>query len=142
MCLTAPIIWKGYKRANLLQIPFWILWESSLKNFETAMPDSVWRSGRNFCRVRALCRGGLSIALSSETAAHTVMTTLAEGENLTTIELKNNFLSMVSKGLLIAESTVYKRGRQIVIVDFFVRSDQGKEISKSSAAMMVIPSLK
>ncbi len=70
------------------------------------------------------------------------MTTLAEGENLTTIELKNNFLSMVSKGLLIAESTVYKRGRQIVIVDFFVRSDQGKEISKSSAAMMVIPSLK
>ncbi len=86
--------------------------------------------------------GGLSIALSSETAAHTVMTTLAEGENLTTIELKNNFLSMVSKGFLIAESTVYKRGRQIVIVDFFVRSDQGKEISKSSAAIMVIPSLK
>ncbi len=85
-----------------------------------------------------ILQGGLSISLSSETAAHAVMTTLAPGENLTTIELKNNFLSMASEGRLIAEATVFKRGRILVIVDCIVRDDRGKDISRSSATLMVI----
>ena len=86
-----------------------------------------------------IMQGGLGIALSSEAAAHAVMSTLEPGENLTTIELKNNFLSMASKGRLIAEATVYKRGRTLVIVDCIVKDDTGKDISRSSATLMVIP---
>jgi len=85
-----------------------------------------------------IMQGGLSIALSSETAAHAVMTTLGAGENLTTIELKNNFLSMASQGRLTAEATVFKRGRRLVIVDCIVRDDQGRDISRSSATIMVL----
>lgn len=91
-----------------------------------------------FLQGAGIMQGGLSIAFSSETAAHAVMTTLAPGENLTTIELKNNFLSMASQGRLIAEATVFKRGRRLVIVDCTVRDDQGKDISRSSATIMVI----
>ena len=91
-----------------------------------------------FLQGAGIMQGGLSIAFSSETAAHAVMTTLAPGENLTTIELKNNFLSMGSRGRLIAEATVFKRGRRLVIVDCIVRDDQGKDISRSSATIMVI----
>lgn len=83
-------------------------------------------------------QGGLSIALSSETAAHAVMTTLAPGENVTTVELKNNFLSMASQGRLTAEATVFKRGRTLVIVDCIVRNDQGRDVSRSSATLMII----
>ena len=83
-------------------------------------------------------QGGLSVAFSSETAAHAVMTTLAPGENMATIELKNNFLSIARKGRLIAEATVFKRGRSLVIVDTMVRDDQGKNISRSSATIMII----
>ena len=83
-------------------------------------------------------QGGLSIAFSSETAAHAVMSTLAPGEGLTTIELKNNFLSMASKGRLTAEATVFKRGRTLVIVDCIVRDDNGKKISRSSATLLVL----
>lgn len=83
-------------------------------------------------------QGGLSIALSSETAAHAAMTTLSPGEAVTTIELKNNFLSMASKGRLVAESTVFKRGRTLIIVDSIVRDEQGKNISRSSATLLVI----
>ncbi|WP_320172035.1 PaaI family thioesterase [Maridesulfovibrio sp.] len=83
-------------------------------------------------------QGGLSIAFSSETAAHAAMTTLSPGENVTTIELKNNFLSMASKGKLTAEATVFKRGRTLIIVDCIVRNDQGKPVSRSSATLMVI----
>lgn len=90
-----------------------------------------------FLQGAGIIQGGISIALSSETAAHAVMTTLSEGETLTTIELKNNFLSMASKGRLTAEARVYKRGRRLVIVDALVRDDQGREISRSSATLMV-----
>ena len=91
-----------------------------------------------FLQGAGILQGGLSIALSSETAAHAVMTTLAPGENLTTIELKNNFLSMAAKGRVIAEATVFKRGRNLVIVDCMVRDDRGKDLSRSSATLMVI----
>lgn len=95
-----------------------------------------------FLQGAGIMQGGLSIALSSEAAAHAVMTTLAPGENLTTIELKNNFLSMARDGRLIAEASVYKRGHTLVIVDCLVRDDRGKEISRSSATLMVIPEKK
>ena len=101
------------------------------------MPGSAWSSSPSSCKEREFSRG-LSIALSSETAAHAVMTTLAPGENLTTIEVKNSFLSMASEGCLIAEAMVFKRGRVLVIVDCMVRDDRGKDISRSSATLMVI----
>ncbi|WP_415715046.1 PaaI family thioesterase [Maridesulfovibrio sp.] len=91
-----------------------------------------------FLQGAANIQGGLSVALSSETAAHAVMTTLNPGEDMVTVELKNNFLSPASKGRLIAESTVFKRGRTLVIVDSIVRDDQGKDISRSSATLMVL----
>ncbi|WP_319763737.1 PaaI family thioesterase [Maridesulfovibrio sp.] len=83
-------------------------------------------------------QGGLSIALSSEAAAHAVMTTLAPGEDMVTVELKNNFLAPASKGMLTAESTVFKRGRTLIIVDSVVRDDQGRMVSRSSATLMVL----
>ena len=93
-----------------------------------------------FLQGAGIMQGGLGIALSSEAAAHAVMSTLAPGENLTTIELKNNFLSMASKHRrLTAEATVFKRGRALVFVDTTVKDDTGKYISKSSATLMVIP---
>ncbi|WP_320006553.1 PaaI family thioesterase [Maridesulfovibrio sp.] len=83
-------------------------------------------------------QGGLSIALSSETAAHAVMTTLNSGEDMVTVELKNNFLATASKGRLTAEATVFKRGRTLIIVDTVVRDDHAKDISRSSATLMVL----
>jgi len=91
-----------------------------------------------FLQGAGIMQGGLSIALSSETAAHAVMTTLSPGENLTTIELKNNFLSMARKGRLTAESTVFKRGRVLVVVDSIVKDEKGNAISRSTATLMII----
>ncbi len=83
-------------------------------------------------------QGGLVVAFSSETVAHAVMTTLEPGENITTLELKSNFLSPASKGRLTAEATIFKRGRRIIIVDCLVRDDQRRDISRSSSTLMVL----
>ncbi|MDA8403863.1 MAG: PaaI family thioesterase [Desulfobacteraceae bacterium] len=91
-----------------------------------------------FIQGAGIMQGGLSVAFSSETVAHAVMTTLEPGENVTTIELKNNFLSQASKGRLIAEATIFKRGRRVIIVDCIVRDDQGRDISRSTSSLMVL----
>ncbi len=91
-----------------------------------------------FIQGAGIMQGGLGIAFSSETVAHAVMTTLSPGENITTIELKNNFLSQVAKGRLTAEATVFKRGRRIIIVDCIVTDDRGKVVSRSSSSLMVL----
>ena len=91
-----------------------------------------------FIQGAGIMQGGLSVAFSSETVAHAVMTTLKPGENVTTLELKNNFLSQAGSGRLTAEATVFKRGRRIVVADCLVRDDQGRDISRSSSTLMVI----
>ena len=91
-----------------------------------------------FLQEAGVVQGGLYVALSDETAAHAAMTTLSPGETVTTIELKNNFLSMASEGRLTAEATVFKRGRRLIIVDTIVRNEKGKNISRNSATFMVI----
>jgi acyl-CoA thioesterase len=91
-----------------------------------------------FIQGAGIMQGGLGVAFSSETVAHAVMTTLEPGENVTTLELKTNFLSQASNGKLVAEATVFKRGRRIIIVDCLVRDDRGKDISRSSSTLMVL----
>ncbi len=91
-----------------------------------------------FMQGAGIMQGGLSVALASETAAHAVMSTLAPGENITTIELKNNFLAPPGKGHLTAEATVFRRGRSIIIADCLVTNDQGRQVSRSSSTFMVI----
>lgn len=91
-----------------------------------------------FIQGAGIMQGGLGIAFSSETVAHAVMTTLSPGENITTIELKNNFLSQVAEGRLMAEATVFKRGRRIIIVDCMVTDDRGRVVSRSSSSLMVL----
>ncbi len=91
-----------------------------------------------FLQGAGIMQGGLSIAFSSEVAAHAAMTLLKPGESVTTIELKNNFLSMAAEGKLVAEATVFKKGRQLIIVDTVVSDKDGRKISRSSATMMII----
>ena len=91
-----------------------------------------------FIQGAGIMQGGLSVAFASETVAHAVMTLLKPEENITTIELKNNFLSQAAAGRLTAEATVFKQGRRIIIVDCMVRDDQGKDISRSTSTLMKV----
>lgn len=90
-----------------------------------------------FLQGAGIMQGGLSVAFSSEVVAHAVMTTLEAGENIATIELKNNFLSPVKEGRLTAEASVFKRGRNIAIVDCTVKDDKGRTVSRSSSSILV-----
>jgi len=91
-----------------------------------------------FLQGAGIMQGGIGIAFSSETVAHAVMTTLEPGDNITTLELKNNFISPAVTGRLTAEATVFKRGSRIIIADCIVKDEKGQDISRSTSTLMVL----
>jgi len=82
--------------------------------------------------------GGLIVALADEAIAHAVMPQLSDQEGLTTIELKSNFLAGVQEGELIAEATVFKKGRSLVVGDCLVTDNKEKNVCRVSATFLIL----
>lgn len=78
------------------------------------------------------------VALADETIAHAIMSVLKENEGLTTVELKSNFLAPVTRGDLIAEATVFKKGRSIIIGDCLIKDDQDRSVIRCTATFLVV----
>lgn len=93
---------------------------------------------KEFLQGAGVLQGGLLVAMASETIAHAVMTQLAPGEGIATIELKNNFLATVKDGHVIADATVFKKGRRVIIGDCLVTSASGKALSRTTSSMLLL----
>ena len=89
-----------------------------------------------------IMQGGLVVALGDEAIAHAMMTQLAPDEGLTTVELKSNFLAAVSKGELVAQANVFKKGKSLIIGDCLVADDTGKNICRVSATFLLLKNKK
>jgi uncharacterized protein (TIGR00369 family) len=83
-------------------------------------------------------QGGLIVAMADETIAHAIMTVLKEDEGITTVELKNDFLAAVSKGLLTAEAKIFKKGRRLIIGDCIVKDDGKRPVARTSATFLLL----
>ncbi len=86
-----------------------------------------------------LMQGGVMVAMADETIAHAIMPLLKGNEDLTTVELKSNFLAPVKEGELVAEATVFKRGKTIIIGDCHVKDDQERPVLRCTATFLVTP---
>ncbi len=61
-------------------------------------------------------QGGLLAALADAAMGYACMTTLADGESYTTVEMKINFLKPVRRGGITARARVVKGGRTLALV--------------------------
>ncbi len=66
------------------------------------------------------------------------LTTLAEGELFTTVELKINFLKPVWSGLLTAVGSVVKGGRTITLCDCRVTDEGGSLVAYATCTQMTL----
>jgi uncharacterized protein (TIGR00369 family) len=82
--------------------------------------------------------GGILCDIADAAMGTAFVSTLAEGESFTTIELKINFLRPVWKAKLKAEAKVVQRGRTIGYVECDVTDENGRLIAKSSSTCLVL----
>jgi uncharacterized protein (TIGR00369 family) len=66
------------------------------------------------------------------------MTTLADGESYTTLELKTNFLRPVRLGRLAARARVRNAGRTVGLVECDVTTEDGKAAAYAVSTCMTL----
>jgi uncharacterized protein (TIGR00369 family) len=125
---------KGEKGLN----PFLDFLDIKLTDLKDGFAEFRMKVRPEYMQGAKIMQGGLVVALGDEAIAHAMMTQLAPDEGLTTVELKSNFLSAVSEGELIAQATVFKKGRSLVIGDCLVTDDKGKNICRVSATFLLL----
>ena len=85
-------------------------------------------------------QGGILVALADEAIAHAIMTVLEKNEGLTTVSLKSDFLKSVSNGFLVAEASIFRKGKTIVLADCFVKNDSGHDILRCAETFLIMKS--
>jgi uncharacterized protein (TIGR00369 family) len=95
-----------------------------------------------YIQVAGIMQGGVIVAMADEAISHAIMTVLKPGTELTTIELKSNFLAPVRDGEITAEATVFKRGRTLIIGDCLVMNGKDREVVRCSATFLAFPDKK
>ena len=90
-----------------------------------------------YLQVRGFLQGGLIVALADEAIAHAAMTVLEPASGMSTVELKCNFLAPVRKGELIAEASIFKKGRTLIIGDCLVKDENGKDVLRCTATFLM-----
>jgi acyl-CoA thioesterase len=126
------------KSGQAVDNPFLSFMGMELERLEPGYAQFGMAIRPEFLQGAKVMQGGLGVAFSSEAVAHAVMTTLGPGEQVTTLELKNNFLAQARQGRLVAKASVAKRGRRIILADCLVQDEQDRDISRSLSTLMVL----
>jgi uncharacterized protein (TIGR00369 family) len=82
--------------------------------------------------------GGILCDLADAAMGTAYVTTLADGESMTTLELKINYLRPFWSGRLVATASLVKGGRTIGLVECDVTDDQGRLVARSSSTLMTL----
>ncbi len=96
------------------------------------------RVGERFHNPMGTVHGGVMTDLADATMGIAVMTTLAEGESFTTLELKMNFIRPVIEDELTSTAKVVHRGKTIALVESVLRNRAGKEVARGLATQMIL----
>ncbi len=82
--------------------------------------------------------GGVLCDLADIAMGTSVMTTLAEGETFSTLELKMNFIRPVFKGLVRCQAKVVNRGRNIAYCEADILDARGKLVARGVSTNMIL----
>lgn len=87
---------------------------------------------------QGVLQGGY-LAMVADAAVHAAADSLGKpGEILTTIELKTNFLGPVRGQGVVAEASIVKRGRTIVLGEVTLKTDAGELVGKALVTYMIL----
>lgn len=90
--------------------------------------------GEGFRQQQGFAHGGLVFTLADSAAGYSALTTMPEGVEVMTVEMKINLLAPAS-GLMVAEGRVIRPGRRLVIVAADVFAEDGPAPRRHVAAL-------
>ncbi len=91
-----------------------------------------------FHNSQGFMQGGVIAALADEAVAYALFSLVQEGEMISTVEMKINFLAPVQDGAVEARARIAKRGRTISLGEVEVSQDQ-RLIAKGLCTYIHLP---
>lgn len=82
-------------------------------------------------QIHDVVHGGVLAALADTAAAVAAYTAVPDGTEIATIELKINYLIPIPRGHIRAEATVLRAGRNFVVTECEIRTEQGTLAAKA-----------
>jgi uncharacterized protein (TIGR00369 family) len=83
-------------------------------------------------------QGGIICVLADAAMGFAFVTTLADGESFTTVEMKTSFLRPVASGRLTATGRMINRGRTLGLTEAHVRDEEGRLIAHATSTCMAL----
>ncbi len=97
--------------------------------------DAAPQHGNPFGTVQ----GGILCAIADAAMGTAYVSALADGESMTTLELKMNFLRPVRQGRLTAVADVIKQGQRVGLVECTITDEQGRLVARASSTCLTLP---
>ena len=95
-------------------------------------------AGEQHANPMGTIHGGIICDLADAAMGMAFVTTCAEGESFTTLELKINFLRPFWTGTLLAHGRVVSRGKSVGMTECDVVDDNDRLIAKATSTVMAL----
>jgi uncharacterized protein (TIGR00369 family) len=89
-----------------------------------------------------MAHGGVYASLIDAGAFWAVYTQIEEDSEITTVELKVNYLAPASEGHFIAKGKSIKVGERICLGETLIENEKGRLLAHGTATMMIVDSVK
>jgi uncharacterized protein (TIGR00369 family) len=110
----------------------------ALESFAAGEAVVVLQADERHGNPMGMVQGGMLAAMADAAMGWAYMTTLAEAESYTTLEMKINFLKPVWKGRLTAHGRVRKGGRTVGLVECDVVDAEGSLVAHAVSTCMTL----
>ncbi len=119
-------------------MPFADLLGFSIKSVDVGTSVIEIEMKKHHANPSGTLHGGVFCAIADTAMGVAFSTMLAEGESLTTLELKINYLKPLWKGKVRASARVVKKGRTTGLVECDVLDENDQLVARASSTYMAI----
>lgn len=121
--------------------PFFKLLSMQIRSVDRVKSHLEVRVQEKHLQPYGMVHGGVCASLVDATAFWAVYPQTAEDKGLTTVEIKLNYLSPVSGGLLIGRGKSIRVGKTLCLGEASVEDDKGNLVAHGTSTMMVLESV-
>jgi len=110
----------------------------NIKSVQSGYSEVEMEMSGTHANTMGTLHGGIYCALADTAMGVAFATMIGEGETLTTLELKINYLKPVWNGKILAKGKVVKKGRMTGLVECDVLDENAQLVARASSTFMVI----
>jgi uncharacterized protein (TIGR00369 family) len=128
---------KALRRA-VESTPYYQLLKITLEQIDVGFARFRMPFRKELTQIYGVVHGGVIATIGDTAGAFALLTMVKKGEQVTTVEMKINFLSPINSGEIFGEARITHRENWLALGDLEVKDAKGKLLAKGQATYMIL----